>query len=69
MVEITLVELQSEDNKKKVKVVGKVSNNQEKATKEQTENKNEIPNKDENIENTKSEAEAKDEDEQYGKPN
>ena len=40
-----------------------------KATKEQTVNKNMILNKDANIENTKSEGEAKREDEQYGKPN
>ena len=39
-----------------------------KATKEQTVNKNMILNKDANIENTKSEGEAKREDEQYGKP-
>ena len=67
--EITMVELQSEDNEKKVEVVGKANNNQGKATKEQTENKNKILNKDENIENTKSEGEAKGEDEQYGKRN
>ena len=66
--EITMVELQSEDNDKKVEVVGKANNNQEKATKEPTENKNKILNKDENIENTKSEGEAKGEGEQYGKP-
>ena len=63
-----MVELQSEDNDKKVEVVGKANNNQEKATKEPTENKNKILNKDENIENTKSEGEAKGEGEQYGKP-
>ena len=40
-----------------------------KATKEQTENKNMRLNKDENVENTKSEGEAKGEDEQYRKPN
>ena len=40
-----------------------------KATKEQTVNKNMILNKDANIENTKSEGEAKREDEQYGKLN
>ena len=67
--EITMLELQSEDNEKKLEVVGKVNNNQKKATKEQTENKNKIVNKDDNIENTKSEGEAKGEDEQYGKPN
>ena len=67
--EITMVELQSEDNKKKVEVVGKENNNQEKATKEQTENKNKILKKDENIENTKSEGEANSKDEQYGKLN
>ena len=64
-----MVELQSEDNEKKVEVAGKANNNLERATKEQTENKNKILNKDENIENTKLEGEAKGEDEQYGKPN
>ena len=59
---IIMVELQSEDEKK-AEVVGKVDNDKEQATKEQTENKNMILNKDENIENTKSEGEAKGEDE------
>ena len=59
---IIMVELQSEDEKK-AEVVRKVDNNKEQATKEQTENKNMILNKDENIENTKSEGEAKGEDE------
>ena len=63
-----MVELQSEDNEKKGEVVGK-ADNEEQATKEQTVNKNMILNKDANIENTKSEGEAKREDEQYGKPN
>ena len=67
--EITMVQLQSEDNEKKIEVVGKAGNNQEKATKEQTENKNMILNKDENIESNKSEGKAKSEDEQYGKQN
>ena len=55
--EIIMVELQSEDGKK-AKVVGKTDNNKDQATKKQTENKNMILNKDENIENTKSEGEA-----------
>ena len=55
--EIIMIELQSEDEKK-AKVVGKTDNNKEQATKKQTENKNMILNKDENIENTKSEREA-----------
>ena len=63
-----MVELQSEDNEKKAEVVGK-ADNEEQATKEQTINKNMILNKDANIESTKSEGEAKIEDEQYGKPN
>ena len=54
--------------KKKAEVVGK-ADNEEQATKEQTINKNMILNKDANIESTKSEGEAKIEDEQYGKPN
>ena len=62
-----MVELQSEDEKK-AEVVGKANNNKEQATKEQTKDKNMILNKDENIENTKSDEEAKGEDEQYGKP-
>ena len=66
--EIFMVELQSEDNEKKAEVVGK-ADNEEQATKEQTVNKNMILNKDTNIENTKSEGEAKREDEQCGKPN
>ena len=53
---------------KKAEVVGK-ADNREQATKEQTINKNMILNKDANIESTKSEREAKIEDEQYGKPN
>ena len=52
----------------KAEVVGK-ADNEEQVTKEQTINKNMILNKDANIESTKSEAEAKIEDEQYGKPN
>ena len=63
-----MVELQSEDEKK-AEVVGKADNNKEKATQEQTENKNMTLSKDENIENTKLEGEAKGEDDQYGKPN
>ena len=62
-----MVELQSNDNEIKAEVVGEADNNKEKATKEQTENQKMILNKDENIENTKSEGEAKGEDEQYGK--
>ena len=62
-----MVELQSEDEEK-AEVVWKANNNKEQATKEQTKNKNLILNKDENIENTKSDEEAKGEDEQYGKP-
>ena len=65
---IFMFELQSEDNEKKAEVVGK-ADNEEQATKEQTVNKNMILNKDANIENTKSEGEAKREDEQYGKLN
>ena len=65
---IFMVESQSEDYEKKAEVVGK-ADNEEQATKEQTVNKNMILNKDANIENTKSEGEAKREDEQYGKPN
>ena len=41
--------------------------NKEQATKEQTVHKNMILNKDANIENAKSEGEARREDEQYGK--
>ena len=67
--EVTIVELQSEDNEKKAEVVGKASNNKEQATEEQTVNNNMVLNKDENIENTKSESETKREDEQYGKLN
>ena len=52
-----MVELQSEDEKK-TEIVGKPDNNKEQATQKQTENKNMILNKDENIENTKSEGEA-----------
>ena len=63
-----MVELQSEDIEKKAEVVGKADND-EQATKEQTVNKNMILNKDGNIENTKSEGEAKREDEKYGKLN
>ena len=65
---IFMVESQSEDYEKKAEVVGK-ADNEEQATKEQTINKNMILNKDANIESTKSEGEAKIEDEQYGKPN
>ena len=53
-----MVELQSEDEKK-AGVVGKADNNKEQATQEQTENKNMTLSKDENIENAKSEGEAK----------
>ena len=67
--EVTMVELQSEDNEKKAEVVGKASNNKEQATEEQTVNNNMVLSKDANIENTKSEAETKREDEQYGKLN
>ena len=63
-----MVELQSEDIEKKAEAVGKAGN-EEQATKEQTVNKNMILNTDGNIENTKSEGEAKREDEQYGKLN
>ena len=63
-----MLELQSEDNEKKVEVVSK-ADNEKQATKKQTVNKNMILNKDANIENTKSEGEAKREDEQYGKLN
>ena len=63
-----MVELQSEDEKK-AKVVGKADNNKEQATKEQAESKIMILNKDEIIEKTKSEGEARGEDKQYGKPN
>ena len=63
-----MVESQSEDYERKAEVVGK-ANNEDQATKEQTINKNMILNKDPNIESTKSEGEAKIEDEQYGKPN
>ena len=66
--EIIMVELQSEDEKK-AEVVRKADNNKEQATKEQTEKKNMVINRDENIQNTKSDGEAKGEDEQYGKPN
>ena len=66
--EIFMFELQSEDNEKKVEVVGK-ADNEEQATKEQTVNKNMILNKDANIQSTNSEEEAKREDEQHGKPN
>ena len=45
------------------------TDNKERATKEETLNKNMILNKDANIENAKSEGEAKIEDEQYEKPN
>ena len=65
---IFVVESQSGDYEKKVEVVGK-ADNEEQATKEQTINKNMILNEDVNIESTKSEGEAKIEDEQYGKPN
>ena len=61
-----MVELQSKDQKT-AKVVGKADNNKYQAAKEQTENKNMIINKCENIENTNSEGEAKGEDEQHGK--
>ena len=64
-----MVQLQSEDNEKKDEAVRKANNDKEQETNEQTENKNMILNKDENIENTKSEGEAKGEDERYGKPN
>ena len=64
-----MVELQSKDNEKKAEVVGKAGNNKEQATKEQTVNKNMILNKDGNLETTKSEGEAKREDQQYGKLN
>ena len=63
-----MAELQSEDKEKKAEVVGK-ADNEEQATKEQTVNKSMILKKDANIENTKSEGEAKREDEQCGKPN
>ena len=53
----------------KAEVVGKAENNKEQATKEQTENKNIILDKDENTDSTKSEGEAKGEGEQYRKPN
>ena len=65
---IFMVESQSGDYEKKAEEVGK-ADNEEQATKEQTINKNMILNKDVNIESTKSEGEAKIEDEQYGKPN
>ena len=45
------------------------TDNKQRATKEETLNKNMILNKDANIENAKSEGEAKIEDEQYEKPN
>ena len=61
--------MQSEDSEKKAEVVEKEDNNKQQATKEQTVNKDMILNKDANLENTKSEAEAKREDKQYGKPN
>ena len=64
-----MVELQSKVNEKKAEVVGKAGNNKEQATKEQTVNKNMILNKDGNLETTKSEEEAKREDQQYGKLN
>ena len=63
-----MVELQSEDIEKKAEAVEK-ADNEEQATKKQTVNKNMILNTDGNIENTKSEGEAKREDEQYGKLN
>ena len=66
--ETVLAEQQSEDNVRKDEVVRKADNNKEQATKEQTENKNMILSKDGKTENTKSEGEAKGEDEQYGKP-
>ena len=66
--EIFMLELQSEDNEKKVEVVGK-ADNEKQATKKLTVNKNMILNKDANIENTESEGEVKREDEQYGKSN
>ena len=66
--ETVLAEQQSEDNVRKDEVVRKADNNKEQTTKEQTKNKNMILNKDGKIENTKSEGEAKGEDEQYGKP-
>ena len=65
---IFMVESQSEDYGKKAEVVGK-ADNEEQATKEQTINKNMILNKDAKIESTRSEGEAKIEDELYGKPN
>ena len=46
--------MQSEGNEKKADVVGKAYNNKTQASKEQTENKNMILNKDEKIENSKS---------------
>ena len=52
-----MVELQSEGNEKKAEVVGKAYNNKKPASNEQTENKKVILNKDENIENGKSERE------------
>ena len=52
-----MVELQSEDEKK-AEGVGKADNKKEQATKEKTENKGMILNKDENIQNTKSEGET-----------
>ena len=61
-----MLELQSEDNEKKAEEVGKADNNKEQATKDRTENKNMILNKDEIIENSKSEGETKGEDEQHG---
>ena len=64
---IIILELQSEENHKKAKIVGKIDNNNEHAAKEKTENKSITLDKDENIENTKSEGEAKGEDEEYGK--
>lgn len=61
--------MQSKSNEKKVEVAGKRELNKEQVNKEQTENKNMILDKDENMENTKSEREAKGEDLKYRKPN
>ena len=61
--------MQSKAHEKKAEVVGKTDYKNEHAAKEKTENKNMILDKDENLENIKSEGEANVEDEQYGKPN
>lgn len=61
--------MQSKSNEKKVEVAGKRELNKEQVNKEQTENKNMILDKDENMENTKSEREAKGEDLKCRKPN